>query len=318
MPATNLTKKSSVSQDETLAPEKYFHAAADMLCPPIFRAAYSDRMAWILACMSQIAYDRFEAREEQNATADDQKIYDDFVTKLQSGGFSLVRTFNDKATDTQAFIARNNEFAVLAFRGTEVTKRRDVKTDIKASKISVLQGRVHVGFMEAYRSVGPQIRKSLLELKGVPLYITGHSLGAALATIATHNLEHDTDFPQFRQMIAACYTFGSPRVGNSRYDFRAPIYRIVNTTDVVTAIPFLAMGYMHIGDVRFLGVKEGEFQRGIPVLRRLYLFLLTAFKFFGPIVQDHGIDQYRRKLQAIARERNDAEAIRRHHLNLVR
>jgi hypothetical protein len=107
-------------------------------------------------------------------------------------------------------------------------------------------------------------------------------------------------------------------VGNSRYDFRAPIYRVVNTTDVVTAIPFLAMGYMHLGDVRFLGAKDGEFQRGIPVLRRLYLFLLTALKFFGPLVKDHGIDQYRRKLQVIAQERNDPEIIRRKHLNLVR
>ncbi|MEO8356781.1 MAG: lipase family protein [Chloroflexota bacterium] len=309
MTKEQLERDSGVTRSQLSLAREYFKASADMLCPPIFRAAYSDRMAWILASMAQLAYDRFE---------DNPDVRTLFIAKLKSGGFELIRTFYSQGTDTQGFLARNSEFAVLAFRGTEVTKRQDVITDIKASKISVLQGRVHGGFVNAYKSVAPDIRRSLLELKGVPLYITGHSLGAALATIATHNLEHTDDYPQFRQIIAACYTFGSPRVGNSRYDFRAPIYRVVNTTDVVTAIPFLAMGYMHLGDVRFLGAKEGEFQRGIPVLRRLYLFLLTALKFFGPLVKDHGIDQYRRKLQVIAQERNDPETIRRKHLNLVR
>jgi hypothetical protein len=116
-------------------------------------------------------------------------------------------------------------------------------------------------------------------------------------------MEHN---PRIRERIAACYTFGSPRVGNSHYDieFKSPIYRVVNTTDIVTVIPLLAMGYIHIGDVRFLGAKAGEFQRGVPILRRLYLFLLTAVKFFSPVVNDHAIVEYRRKLEAIAQKRN--------------
>jgi hypothetical protein len=78
----------------------------------------------------------------------------------------------------------------------------------------------------------------------------------------------------------------------------------VNTTDVVTVIPLVAMGYVHIGDVRYLGRKDGDFRRGIPVLGRGYLFLLTMFKFFGPIVGDHAIVEYRRKLEVIAEKRN--------------
>jgi hypothetical protein len=107
-------------------------------------------------------------------------------------------------------------------------------------------------------------------------------------------------------MIAACYTFGSPRVGDQHYDieFKSPIYRIVNTTDIVTVIPLLAMGYIHIGDIRYLGRMDGEFRRGIPVLNRGYLFMLTMFKFFGPVVGDHSISEYRRKLEAIAQKRN--------------
>jgi predicted lipase len=167
----------------------------------------------------------------------------------------------------------------------------------------VLQGRVHAGFKLAYQGVAQDIEESVLQLKDLPLYITGHSLGAALATVATQTLEHN---PRIREIIAACYTFGSPRVGNSEYDieFKSPIYRVVNTTDIVTVIPLLAMGYIHIGDVRYLGVKDGEFQRGMPVFHRLFLFFLTIFKFFSPAVGDHGIAKYRHKLEVIAEKRN--------------
>jgi len=273
----------------------YFKVEQILLSPPIMRAAYSDRMAWILASMADLAYDRFEDNDTARTL---------LIAKLEGGGFELIKTFNSKETDTQAFLTKSSEgYAVLAFRGTEIAKREDISIDTKAMRVSVLEGRVHTGFRVAYESVAKEVEESVLALGDTPLYITGHSLGAALATVATQGLEHN---PRIREIIAACYTFGSPRVGNSQYDieFKSPIYRIVNTTDVVTVIPLLAMGYFHIGDVRFLGKKEGEFRRGIPTLGRSYLFLLTMFKFFGPIVGDHAIAEYRRKLEAIAQKRN--------------
>lgn len=273
----------------------YFKAKGDLLCPPITRAAYSDRMAWIMACMAHLAYDQYE----DNRIA--RKL---FIAKLQGGGFKLIKTFYSKETDTQAFLAESSEgYAVLAFRGTEVTRREDVRIDIQATKVSVLEGRIHSGFRIAYDSVSKEIERSLLKLKNVPLYITGHSLGAALATVATQRLEHNL---RIREMIAACYTFGSPRVGDQHYDmdFKSPIYRVVNTTDIVTIIPLLAMGYIHIGDIRYLGRMDGEFRRGIPFFHRWYLFTVAMFKFFGPVVSDHAIVEYRRKLEAIAQKRN--------------
>src|SRR6266496_1461246 len=294
MANVSLEQQAGESQNAYTLASQYFKVQENLLCPPIVRAAYSDRMAWILASMSQIAYDRYEN------DYDARKI---FITKLESGGFELIKTFNNNETDTQAFLAKNDQFAVLAFRGTELTKFEDVKIDAMASTVSVLQGKVHAGFRVAYESVAKDIEESVLQLKEMPLYITGHSLGAALATVATQTLEHN---PHIREVIAACYTFGSPRVGNSHYDieFKSPIYRVVNTTDIVTVIPLLAMGYIHIGDVRYLGAKDGEFQRGVPFFHRLFLFLITIFKFFSPVLGDHGIAQYRRKLEAIARKRN--------------
>ncbi len=292
---TTAQKKSLSSPDELEQARAYFRDNDVLLTPPIMRAAYSDRMAWILSSMSHLAYDRCE---------DDPKIRELLIAKLAGGGFKLIQTFNSTETDTQAFLAVNGDYAVLAFRGTEVSKRQDIRTDIEATKISVLEGRVHVGFRNAYESVRQNIEESLAQLDEMPLYITGHSLGAALATVATQELEKNS---LFRSRVAACYTFGSPRVGNSQYDrsFKAPIYRMVNTTDIVTVIPLLAMGYIHIGDVRFLGRKDGDLTRRLPASRFL-LFLAALFRLFGPWVGDHAIIEYRRKLEAVAEKRNPA------------
>ncbi len=280
--------------DKLATANAYFQDSLKLLSPPIKRAAYSDRMAWILASMAQLAYDQFDIDIEARQM---------FIAKLEGGGFKLIKTFNSKETDTQAFLAANDDFAVLAFRGTEVAKKVDMLTDVSAIKISTLQGEVHKGFSVAYASVEMDIGNQIMILEDIPLYITGHSLGAALATVCTQRLEHT---PAFQERIAACYTYGSPRVGDSHFDmeFKSPIYRVVNTTDIVTVVPLLLMGYIHVGDVRYLGRLAGEYKRNIPITRRIFYFLLTVLKLFAPLVGDHAITEYRRKLEAIAQKRN--------------
>lgn len=280
--------------DKLAAANAYFHDSAQFLSPPIKRAAYSDRMAWILASMSQLAYDQYDIDVEARQM---------FIAKLEGGGFKLIKTFNSKETDTQAFLAANDQFAVLAFRGTEVAKIVDMKTDARAGMLATIQGEVHKGFAGAYASVEKDIEKQIKLLDDIPLYITGHSLGAALATVCTQHLEHTL---AFQDRIAACYTFGSPRVGDSHFDmeFKSPIYRVVNTTDIVTVIPLVAMGYVHVGDIRYLGRKPGDFRRGIPIGRRILYFLMVVFNLFGPLVGDHAIVEYRRKLFDAAQKRN--------------
>ena len=293
---TNRSAASLSDAQELTRAKEYFKDYDVLLNPPIFRAAYSDRMAWILASMSHLAYDRYE--DDKNP-----KLLELFTAKLKSGGFKLLEIYNSPETDTQAFLAANGDYAVLAFRGTEVTSRKDIMTDAKAKRIVDIEGRVHGGFRAAFESVKQKIEKGILGLDNIPLYITGHSLGAALATVATQELENN---PDIKGRIAACYTYGSPRVGNTQYDknFKAPIYRMVNTTDIVTIVPLLAMGYVHIGDVRFLGRKPGDFSRRVPIFLRILLFLAGVFRLFGPWVGDHAIVEYRRKLVTVAEKRN--------------
>lgn len=271
--------------------------------PPVNRAAYSDRMAWIMAHMAKLAYIRFEENELE---------LERLEYSLQSGWFNLTRTFNKNGT--QAFLAKNDEFAVLSFRGTQPDKWEDVKADARIIKHRTIKGKVHIGFKQAFEDVRDAIMDALRTSIGkeMPLYITGHSLGAALATVATQELADEFD-----DLIAACYTFGSPRVGDGKYEksIKAPFYRIVNTIDIVTLIPFLLGTFVHVGDTRYLSRRKVDdiyqLYRGIPFLRRtLEAIIEMLFALFrlsnpiGPWIKAHDMEIYIEKLESYAKARN--------------
>jgi triacylglycerol lipase len=267
--------------------EEFLHSA-----PSLMRAAYSDRMAWIMAVMAKMAYIKFETSADERHKLEVQ---------LDRGGFTLVQTFSEAGT--QAFLARNRFYAVLAFRGTEPTEWADVRADIRAYKKSVSEGRVHAGFLDAYKLVADEIVKNLEDTNHDkwPLYITGHSLGGALATVATQELDI---IKGIGDQIAACYTFGSPRVGNKKYEraLKVPVYRIVHSTDIVTLVPNI--GYTHVGDPRFIS-RSGDYYRKIPFFLRAWEMLLAVLPFWwGRWVGSHDMSTYRNKLEKIALERN--------------
>ena len=284
---------------------------------------------------------RFESLEDTIRQYIDQQLDDDDATPpalqilrnaLGSADFELVDTFN--TGDTQAFLAKRNadRIAVLAFRGTEANSWKDVKTDLDARFYKGKDGvKVHTGFRDAYNQVAKRVRIAVDSLPdNYSLYVTGHSLGGALAVVATKELERDT--------LAACYTFGSPRVGNEEFgeEIRAPIYRIVNAADGVPRVPpswlsycfafvvsFLRQswgetiernfcGYMHQGDMRYLTACDGNISmlKVIPNLSMPYRVWRLARRMIarGPAIAgaDHRINEYREKLRSYAERRAGA------------
>ncbi len=231
---------------------------------PVMRAAYSDRTAWLMAEFSALAYRRFEgdgdalkslvtqlqgAADVSDAEASVRGYLDSLALpqgaegeELRNGlslaGFKVVQTFSVK--DTQAFLAarESDQTAVLAFRGTE-KKLADWKSDFDVDLTVVPGGRVHDGFWQAYGCVHGLVVDAVVPLVtlGYQLYVTGHSLGGALAVLATRQLDLD---PRVNSdHLAACYTFGGPRVGDFGFgaSIRPPIYRIVNNADIVPHLP---------------------------------------------------------------------------------
>lgn len=268
---------------------------AMVVAAPTWRAAYSDRTCALMASLCAIAYDNFE--DPTGVSLGTMRA------RLKTGGFELVAVY-DTSIGTQAYLATSDQMTVLAFRGTQ--DRADWAVNLGAGRKPLRAGddtvRVHEGFLKAFRSVEPAIAKDLASAR-VPqdkgLYITGHSLGGALAQIASAAFERDT--------LAACYTFGSPRVGQRSFDaeVKCPHYRLVNGLDIVPAVPPPYLGYQHSGDVRVLG-RLGEPPKRYdrtPFLLGLWLGVFSVLwpitRHF-PLIDDHMIGIYRRKLIAAA------------------
>lgn len=267
-------------------------ALSDLLQLPVMRAAYSDRTAWLMARCSQLAYVEFESGQEQQLRSG-----------LQELGLTYLQFFSKNATC--AFLARNEHFAVLAFRGT--TKDfRTILDDIKIRFYRDKSGaRTSTGFSEAYKFVQREIADAVAALQpDLPLYITGHSLGGALAAIASTRI-----LPSDR--IAACYTYGCPRVGDGEFTFqlwKVPVYRQVHHSDIVPHAP-LAFGYRQAGDFRYLK-RNGKMIQAPNTIAFLASFLFSAITNFKSLFENHRIAGYVDALQAWAllRLKLDGEA----------
>ena len=335
---------------------------------PEYRKAYSDRMAWLLAYLAELAYLRFDKpRTDEEIVVglleralkvvhkgtsnriigavrksyeyDHEEEKRKLKRSLEQVGLELVETLSANAT--QAYLASSDKFAVLAFRGTEADRMKDIRADAKAAQTTCPTGeRVHSGFMQQYDDISFELETALDNeaIVGSPLFITGHSLGGAVATIAARRLD-------VQRRIAACYTYGSPRVGTEDWvaQIKTPVYRIVNSADPVPIVPFNGTvifwvakalraagralplgrlllsfgnwmecnlsGYAHAGSMRFLtDCKDGNLAN-VKLLYsvgwgRRFRGALTRATPAGKVLADHGISLYRRKLTVVAERRN--------------
>lgn len=253
-------------------------------------ASWPREEAEILARYAVLAYeDRTTIEEEikvDHAT--------DFVWFESIGGHN----------DTQAFACEVGGDLYIAFRGTQ--ELRDFLTDVKIKKVELpsFDGKstirvgarnvkVHRGFSEALDAIWSRDseayqrahrKKAQVTLSeylrdrsaatNCRIWLTGHSLGGALATIAAARIQlSDGDTP-FKNRIAGLITIGSPRVldrvganalkGELKKD---KIYRIYRTLDPIPAIPRL--GYKHVSGERSVVGNEGELVIGARGSRRI-------------------------------------------------
>jgi len=252
-----------------------------LLKTPTKRAAYSDRTSYLMAEMSRLAYFKFEGgnnideiirqvkellpenpklialealikSQVKNSSAEESKSI--LAEILKHNNFLLIDTFCDSETNAQAFLCTcpSQGFAILAFRGTELNLK-DIKADIKARLTSVEHNgetvQIHSGYFRQFESLRPTIEEALssADVRSLQLFITGHSLGGALAITSVKFLASD--------ITGACYTFGSPPVGlkSFDYDIKTPIYRVVNHIDIVPRLPNPILVY----GIRFLALLIG-------------------------------------------------------------
>ena len=205
-------------------------------------------------------------------------------------GFPDV-TFFDR-DGAQAYRVRNEHDCVVACRGTEPHEWNDIEADANVtSVVAETAGRVHRGFKREVDDLWPMLETALMDNEK-PLWICGHSLGGAMATICAGRclLSHIDTNP------AELYTFGSPRVGNRRYVSFVNLkhFRFVNNNDIVTRVPPGWLGYRHSGseiyfdhrgNIREIDGLHRRWDRAKGFLRSLRRFKIDHFS-------DHSIHQY--------------------------
>jgi predicted lipase len=180
-------------------------------------------------------------------------------------GYTLVsKIYADDITDDVpdfmvfGFVARSDSDVVVAIRGTEGVFEwiKNVFFGLVPFPFVANAGSTEQGFTNFYSTLrtGPDnTQQRVVDALGAlvadgsvsTVRITGHSLGAALATMLAIDLAGNQVF------VPTVYTFASPRVGDKvfagNYDNLVPdCWRIANLHDIVPLLPPSLAGYAHV------------------------------------------------------------------------
>nr|VFK23485.1 MAG: Lipase (class 3) [Candidatus Kentron sp. LFY] len=192
-------------------------------------------------------------KKNGSSAPDEEKI----LEKLQKDDDEFLSVSGVDKNSAQAALVEHNDYLCMVFRGTD--ELLDWLDNLNASSKKELFGQFHRGFWNSVEDVWGTLFKEyqrLLKKRKRPLFITGHSLGGAMATIATAILIHE-DLP-----FTSVYTFGQPRAltrETSRIfnvECKSRFFRFHNNNDIVTRAPARAMGYSHVGTYLYISEEK--------------------------------------------------------------
>ena len=233
---------------------RYFDGAAAWPFEPAHGGPHW-RKAWWCAQLALLAYTRDEDRVAQC---------------LARGGLQgrLIRS-----GQAECLLAHDGHgHAWLAFRGTEIVTPTDAggslaglverfvasgwdwRLNLDFLPVAPVEGqpeKVHRGFLAALQSLeDSKLREAVAAVSLSSLWLTGHSLGAAIATLAAGTA--------WGRRASGLYTFGSPAVGNAAFghSLHVPHVRIVNGRDAVPLLPPPGLGAVHAGRLAHLDVPS--------------------------------------------------------------
>lgn len=140
----------------------------------------------------------------------------------------------------RGFIAVTDFGTVISIKGT--ASLRDMLVDVLIAKGTFLKDwAVHLGFLWEFNQIWPMIRSRQIKY---PVYVTGHSLGGALATLVGMALK------RVEGVQTHVVTFGSPRVGDQEFVKAFESYvqssvRVVHAWDIIPRLP--KIDFKHVG-----------------------------------------------------------------------
>lgn len=182
------------------------------------------------------------------------------MARLSSLAYNDNQLFNEYGYDsiflskngTQAYFLWDNKNVIIICRGTQPSEWADIKADIKFELVPSLDnfGHVHEGFRQSVDNIWLDLLILFKKYgKNRKVWCTGHSLGAAMATLIATRCHQILELPN-----PILYTFGSPRVGNKEYidhmnSLKIEHHRFVNNADIVTRNPVCP--YVHHGELYY-------------------------------------------------------------------
>ncbi len=170
---------------------------------------------------------------------------------------SMVKAVPISRNGSECLLALTESKIMVVFQGTNDAV--DVVRDLSFRMHRVCGGKVHGGFLEAYRQVEDHLLSAMEELNPdriFPVHVTGHSLGGAMAAQAMLALKIRG------HVIAESYVSAAPKIGDKEWcrmfnSLSIPLYNIVHNLDVVPMLP--PFGSFKTSGVRVYLSDDGVF-----------------------------------------------------------
>lgn len=216
-----------------------------------------------------------------------------------SEAFPLVQLFGHGPAE--GFVAANDTDVIVAIRGYQNPDRWI--DAIPFGQVPGHGGHVSEGIEKAAHSIWGSVLAAFFDANvgDKSLWLTGHSVGGAVATVLAAQLDAD-GFD-----LAAVYTFGSPAVFDreAAEAFHPVLHRYVNDGDWIPELqwPRITNRYVHTGERHFL-LRSGALGSGrYPdhLARRIDRFMnIETPMGYGGAIEDHRMDEYLRRLRHCA------------------
>ena len=171
---------------------------------------------WMMRISKAVHHDKPDNSPDENAILNDLREEDP--------GFRKVTPVSED--NAQAILVEHEKYLCIAFRGSDEKRDYLDNIDIRSDTVSYggIELEFHKGFYRSFSKVWKNLEKSCEERiqeakkEGVtlPLFFAGHSLGGAMATIATAIWVFNGE-----RQFASTYTFGQP-AGNKKQKLLEP------------------------------------------------------------------------------------------------
>lgn len=293
-------------------------AAADI--PDWEHHGFDWHKAYVAAVFSALAYEaipEFELKKSRRAKVIPSDRYQAHISRweMASRPPPALRELGELGVDlivrrrvVVAITALQNVIFV-SLRGTTISFA-DIMADIDIRKVKYSLGfgesmRLHRGFFDAVLECFDEVIDTVAARRqnNSPIYITGHSLGGAMAAVFQARLAEAGYHPLFRPRVyrippaTACYTFGMPRYQDMVAKAMLPQpFHVFNELDAVPTVPPTMLGFVDAPNERCLNA--------IPALitvERKGNLALRADKRLPTVLggSDHRMERYVDRVEAM-------------------